>query len=156
MAIFRKLITLVIFGSLVVGGPSAYAGSAADDVTIHDAYVRATPPGAPASAAFMVLENSAGVGHQLVAVRSGLGKKVELHNHLMEEGMMKMRRVMKIDLPAGERITLKPGGLHVMFMGLNQRPEVGEWVELTLIFGDGSQITIEIPVRMAKGEKKHG
>lgn len=69
---------------------------------------------------------------------------------------MKMRQVMKIELPAGTRVTLEPGGLHVMFMGLNQRPEMGDTVALTLTFADGSQTTITIPVKMIKGMKKHG
>ena len=152
----KNVLTLLIFSATAAMGLPAHAGSAADEVVINHAYVRATPPGAQASAAFMVLENSGEVDHALVAASSGLGKKVEFHNHIMEEGMMKMRQVMKIELPAGMRVTLEPGGLHVMFMGLNQRPEMGDTVALTLTFADGSQTTITIPVKMIKGMKKHG
>jgi len=60
---------------------------------------------------------------------------------------MKMRQVKQIDLPAQGTTTLKPGGLHVMFLGLKSELSSGQPVPVTLIFEDGSQTTIQAPVR---------
>jgi copper(I)-binding protein len=65
----------------------------------------------------------------------------------MEEGMMSMRKVDKIDLPAGEVVKLEPGGLHVMLIGLKQQLVPDENVPMTLTFEDGSSLQLNIPVR---------
>ncbi|NCC28249.1 MAG: copper chaperone PCu(A)C, partial [Gammaproteobacteria bacterium] len=72
---------------------------------------------------------------------------VELHTHVEEDGMMRMRRIEKIEIPAGETVTLKPGGLHVMLIGLKQPLEPGDTVDLALTFEDGSRIPVQAPVR---------
>jgi copper(I)-binding protein len=65
----------------------------------------------------------------------------------MQDGMMQMRRVGKIELPAGATIGLQPGGLHVMLIGLQQKLVPGEEVPITLLFEDGSKQQIDVPVR---------
>ncbi len=124
-----------------------FAQSVADMVEVKDPYVRAVPPGQPNSASFMVLQNTDAQGHALMAVESPVSKVVELHTHTMEEGMMRMRQVEKIDLPAGEAVALQPGGLHVMLIGLKQELIPGEDIPMTLVFEDGSKKQITAPVR---------
>lgn len=82
----KNVLTPLIFSAAAVIGLPAHAGNAADEVVINHAYVRATPPGAQASAAFMVLENSGEVDHALVAASSGLGKKVSFITTLWKRG----------------------------------------------------------------------
>ncbi|MES9935806.1 MAG: copper chaperone PCu(A)C [Sedimenticola sp.] len=137
---------------------TAVAGTAADGVAVSDAYARAVPPGQPNSASFMTIVNNSGADHALVNAESPVSKVVELHTHTMDEGMMKMRRVDKIDLPAGQTVTLKPGGLHVMFIGLKEDLKPGQNVDLTLIFEDGSKTTLQAPVKklQMKMMKKKG
>jgi copper(I)-binding protein len=136
--------------ALVFGGMSlvAVAGTAADAVQVTDPYVRAVPPGQPNSAAFMQLTNQSDTDHTLVAAESPVAQTVELHTHVMEEGMMKMRRIEKIDLPAGQQVGLQPGGLHIMLIGLKQDLQPDAQVALTLVFEDGSKSEIQAPVRM--------
>ena len=104
-------------------------------LTVNDPYVRAVPPGQPNSAAFMGLVNGTGAPRALVGGRSDVAEVVELHTHTMEDGMMKMRRVERIDLPAGETVTLDPGGLHVMLIGLKRGLKPGDQIDLTLDSG---------------------
>lgn len=120
---------------------------AADAIDVADAYARAVPPGQANSAAFMMLSNPGDADRALVAAESAAAATVELHTHTMSDGMMQMRRVERIELPAGEEVTLAPGGLHVMLIGLAQQLKPGMEVALTLIFDDGSRQTITAPVR---------
>jgi len=91
------------------------------EISIGDPYARAVPPGQPNSAVFMSLENRSGADQALVAAESGVSEVVELHTHVAEGGMMRMRRIEKIELPAGQSVTLQPGGLHVMLMVSSSR-----------------------------------
>ena len=125
----------------------------ADNVTVKDAYVRAVPQGQPNSAAFMTLVNNSAQDRALVNARSNISDVVELHTHTKENGMMKMRQVKKIPVKAGSQTVLKPGGLHVMFIGLKQELKVGNNVELQLEFDDGFVINLSIPVKMVAGMK---
>lgn len=119
----------------------------AADVSIGDPYARAVPPGQPNSAVFMSLENLSDRDQSLVAAESPVSEIVELHTHVEEGGMMRMRRIDKIDIPTGETVTLQPGGLHVMLIGLKQPLDAGDTVDLTLVFEDGSRSTVQAPVR---------
>jgi copper(I)-binding protein len=123
------------------------AENAADSVFVMDPYVRAVPPGQPNSAAFMKLQNSSANDHAIVSAESPASEIVELHTHIEEGGMMKMRQIEKIDIPAQGETVLKPGGLHVMLIGLNDELEEGDDVSLTLVFADGSRKQIQAPVR---------
>jgi copper(I)-binding protein len=128
-------------------GLGAQAALAADTVVASDVYARAVPPGQPNSAVFMVLRNDGPQDRALVAAASPVSETVELHTHRMEEGMMKMRQVEQITLPAGESVTLKPGGLHVMLIGLRQQLQPGDEVAVTLTLDDGSELPLTAPVR---------
>jgi copper(I)-binding protein len=132
------------------------AGSVAEGITVNDPYVRAVPPGQPNSASFMVLHNKGEKGSALTAASSPAAEVVELHTHTMEEGMMRMREVEKIDLPAGEVVKLQPGGLHVMLIGLKQKLVPDELVPLTLTFEDGSSLQVDAPVRKLTMQMKQG
>lgn len=119
----------------------------AADVRVEDPYARAVPPGQPNSAVFMVLTNSGAEPRALVAAESDAAGTVELHTHSLADGMMKMRRIERIELPAGLPVTLKPGGLHVMLIGLTEQLTPGMTVDLTLVFDDGSRASVTAPVR---------
>jgi len=114
---------------------------------VIDPYVRAVPPGQTVSAAFMRLKNSADKQHAIVNVKSSISKVVELHTHTHENGMMKMRQVEKMVIPANGETVLQPGGLHIMLIGLHNALELDQKISLALEFEDGSSKTIEAPVR---------
>lgn len=126
------------------------------DVNVESAYVRAVPPGQMNSAAFMQLKNQGPDDISLVAAKSQVAKNVELHTHTQDNGVMRMRQISEINLPAGEAITLQPGGMHVMLIGLTQNLSVGENISLSLEFSDGSNQALEIPVQAILPMKKAG
>ncbi len=148
-------------GALLAVCPSVLlASGAADQVSVSEAYVRAVPPGQPNSAGFMVLTNRSGQSLVLKDADSPIARSVELHTHTMQGGMMRMRQVEQIELPAGEQVALQPGGHHVMFIGLNQELMPGQKVDVTLKFADGSSLPLQVPVvklqlKMKQGGMKH-
>ena len=119
----------------------------AAEIVVHDPYVRAMPPGQPNTAAFMQIENRGEQGRAVVEARSDVSEVVELHTHSHVDGMMQMRRIERIELPAGEMVELQPGGLHVMLIGLLQPLAAGERVALELVLDDGSGIEVDAEVR---------
>ena len=145
--LFNALLSMLV---LTLISTSSFAGS----VTVVQPYARAVPPGHPNSAAFMVLKNTSEQDRALVNARSNISKVVELHTHKKEGGMMRMRQVKKIDIKAGSETVLKPGGLHVMFIGLKQQLKAGDKVELELEFDNGATIKLTIPVKMVAGMRK--
>ena len=148
----HPLYSLLALFFLIASGPMSVL--AADGVTFSDPYVRGVPPGQPNSAAFMQIDNKGKANRALVGGSSPAAEAVELHTHTMDGGMMRMRQVDKIDLPAGETVSLQPGGLHVMLIGLKQKLVPGEEVELTLSFDDGSQVSLKAPVRKLQMKMK--
>lgn len=135
-----------------------FSSAMAGDITIIDPYVRAVPPGQEVSAAFLQMENSSAETRFLVNATSPVSRVVELHSHVHENGMMKMRRVEAIEIPANGKTVLKPGGLHLMLIDLHDALRLDQKVAITLEFKDGSSQVIEAPVRkiMMKGMMKGG
>ncbi len=124
----------------------------AQEIEIHDPYARAVPPGQPNSAVFMRMVNSGSEPRALVRATSSAAEVVELHTHTLEGGMMRMREIARIELPAGEEVRLEPGGLHIMLIGLAPGFAPDSEVELTLHFADGSEQTLTAPVRRLQME----
>lgn len=151
---FKNSLSLMLGFVLLGLSHAALAQAAADQVTVKDPYVRAVPPGQPNSASFMTLHNGGKQQHALVGAESPVSKIVELHTHNMVDGMMRMRPVDKIDLPAGEMTGLEPGGLHVMLIGLKQQLVPDETISMTLVFEDGSKKKITMPVRKLRMRMK--
>jgi copper(I)-binding protein len=124
---------------------SALAGSA-DQISVHNPYIRLAPPNAPATAAFMVIHNGGSQDVKLVKADNPLSKATELHTHLNEGGVMKMRPVADVPIKAGGEATLQPGGLHIMLIDLKAPMKEGDTVPITLTFDDGSSKQIEAKV----------
>ena len=130
------------------------AGNAADEVVIDAPYVRAVPAMMQNSAMFLTLKNVGTVDHAVVAATSTAAEHVELHTHVMDGEVMRMRQIEKIDVKAGQTTVLEPGGLHVMLLGLKQPLEAGVVVRVDLTFDDGSTESVDAPVKDVQG--RHG
>ena len=132
---------------LVAASGSVFAAGSADSVSVVDPYVRLLPPGAKATAAFMLLKNAGDADAKLVKAESAAARKVELHTHLNEGGVMKMRPVEAIDIKAKGETALKPGSFHLMMIEPTAGMKEGDKIAVTLGFGDGSSKNIEAVVR---------
>ena len=141
----KNYLTVLFMG--LVYGAQVFAGTAADSVTISNPYIRAMPPGQPTSLAFMGITNNSDKDVALVDAEGTVSRKLELHTHIMKNEMLHMRKVDKIDIPAGKTVMLESGGLHVMLIGLKQDLKPGDTVLLTLVFNDSSKKQLNVPVR---------
>lgn len=119
----------------------------ADTLTVEEAQVRAVPPVSTTTAAFMVLHNSGEQDLAVLGAFSPAAENTELHNHVEEGGVMQMRQVPVISVPAGGSVELAPGGLHLMLIDLVETLEEGDQVELTLELDNAERVTFEAPVK---------
>lgn len=116
-------------------------------IEIKQPWTRATPPTAPSGGGYFVLTNTGTTPDRLIAVTSPSAGKVELHEMTMEGNIMRMRELPKgIALPPGATVTLKPGGLHLMFMELKAPFARDTKVPATLVFEKAGSIPVELTV----------
>ena len=134
---------------------SAMSVPAFAELIVENAHIRESIAGAPNSAAFMTLKNTSDQDIVLTSVTSQLARITELHNHINDEGVMRMREVPEIVVPAGQSVELKPGGLHVMFMGLATPLKQGEQGSFTLVDQSGQAYPVQAPVEKIKMQMKH-
>ncbi|MGJ7581110.1 copper chaperone PCu(A)C [Variovorax sp. RHLX14] len=125
------------FQSILLAVAALAAASAQAQVTVKDAWVRATVPQQKSTSAFMQI--SAAKDTKLVSVSTPVTPLAEVHEMAMRDGVMRMRQVAGgIELPAGKTVELTPSGQHIMLLDLPQQVKAGEKVPLTLVFEDKS------------------
>ncbi len=134
-----------IFLALMVVVVSVYAKP---KILIENQWVRAVPPTAHNTALFMVIKNVGDEPDILIGVKTDISKMVSIHKTENENGVMKMVHIKKLPIPAGGIVELKPGGYHIMIMGLKRGIKAGENVKFTLIFEKSGKIVIKAPVKM--------
>ena len=115
---------------------------AGDSIELHNASARATLPGMSSSAAYMTIRNGGRQPVQIQELASPLALKSELHTTEMSNGMMRMRRVDNLQINPGEAVELKPGGYHIMLMGLKQPIAANSAIPITITFSNGVQKTV--------------
>ncbi len=126
-------------------------------ISVDHPWARATAGQAPNGAAFMLLTNAGDQADYLVGAATDVADRVELHQHTMEDGVMKMRPVEKIEIAPGGEALLKPGGLHVMLLGLKAPLKEGERFPLTLTFEEAGPLEVEVAVdAVGAMESGHG
>ena len=104
------------------------------EVTVQNAWVRATVPQQKAAGVFFDIQATENL--QLVEAQTSVATSAELHEMKMENDVMRMRPLEQLALPAGKKVNLKPGGYHLMLMGLKNQIKVGDVIPLRLMFQD--------------------
>ena len=123
------------------------SGGTAGGITVSEAWARPSPMMERAGAAYMVLQNNGAADDKLLSIESDVAKTIELHETQESGGMMAMSPVPNIEVPANAKTELKPGGFHVMLIGLNRELKVGDKVQLTLNFEKAGKIPVTAEVR---------
>ncbi len=123
--------------------PLLAASIAAAQVTVTDPWVRGTVPSQMSTGAFMTI--TAATPARLLGATSPVAGVVELHEMSVDNNVMRMRAVDVLDLPAGRRVELRPGGYHVMLIDLDRQLKPGETVPVTLLIEqDGKRRSVEV------------
>jgi copper(I)-binding protein len=132
---------LALAASLVV---ASAALAQTNQLDVSNAWARATPGRAENGAAYVTIQSP--TADRLLSVSSPVAKKAELHTMSMEGMVMKMRPLAGVDIPAGQPITLKPGGRHVMLLGLDEPLREGQSFPLTLTFEKAGTRTVTVAI----------
>ena len=104
----------------------------------------------PSSAVYFVIMNEGNEADALIGASTNMAKTAELHETLIKNDVAEMDPVARIDIPAHGRIEFKPGGYHLMLLGLTQELKVGETIKLTLQFEKSGTITLDVPIQQEK------
>lgn len=138
-----RMVAIVLLAARLLctaGAASAQTGQFA----IDDAWARATPGRAETGAAYLTIRSP--TADRLVAAATPVAQKAELHTMEMAGMVMKMRPAESVAIPAGKPVVLKPGGLHIMLMGLKKPLQPGQSFPLTLTFDKAGSRTVEVAV----------
>lgn len=140
---FARMITIVLTIAAFVSGGTA--GVLASTIKVENAWARASIGSHGAGAAYFTIR-SVGGRDRLIGAKSRISKHAQVHTHKRDGNVFKMRRVPALDIPAGGKVTMKPGGHHVMFIGLVQALKEGTTVPLTLIFENAGEVHVNVAV----------
>jgi copper(I)-binding protein len=152
-AAFAVAFTLV---TLTIAGCSPSGDKPSGQISVADAWTMATPPGADVGAGYMTISNGTASPVRLTGGETPASATVEVHMMSMDNGVMRMRPASEgIEIPAGEQVTLEPGGYHLMLIGLNAPLAEGSSVPLTLVFDGGLRVETALAVRAMGGGHGH-
>lgn len=134
---------------------SVFATKVAAGIDIIDAKVRLLPPGVPNTSAYMKIKNTDTQDRVLLAASSPVVKRVEIHNNVLENGVMKMQKQEKLILKQGETFKLQPGGYHLMLLGVKSALKAEQVVPITLVFQNGEKVVVKAEVSADIGKQHH-
>ena len=149
---------MVLAAVLLVGGIAAAESYSIGSLQIGNPWARATPKGATVGAGYLTITNNGKEPDRLVGGSAAPASRFEVHTTVVEKGVARMRQIPALEIKPGETVELKPGGMHVMMMGLKQPLKQGQKVKATLVFEKAGPLEIEFTVQGpgASGGSKAG
>ena len=144
--------------AVVIYATSLYAADVkAGDLQISAAWVRATPKGASVGGGYLTIANAGAAADRLIGGASDASARFEIHEMSMDGGVMRMRALPNgLEIKSGQKIELRPGGNHVMFVGLTRSLEPGQQVKVMLTFEKAGKVEVEFPVQPIGAQNMHG
>ncbi len=144
-----RMILIACLASLAVacGAPPSAPARPIGTIEIADAWAAPTPEGVTVSAGYMSITNTQPTADTLISVESDRAGRAEVHEMVMEEGVMRMRRMESLSIEPDQSVQLAPGGAHLMFYDVATPFIEGETISVTLRFTQAGAITAELPVR---------
>ena len=144
MSACRMMLCVVL---ALLAGPVLASDAKVGGLVIVEPWARATIGQAKTGAAYLTVINNGTAGDRLLAVSTPVAAKAQLHTHIMDEDVMKMRPVEAIEIEAKSSMTLEPGGGHVMLMGVHHPLKEGDAFPMTLIFETAGSVDVDVPVQ---------
>lgn len=153
----QSLKTVALWSVLLLASvPLGAHEYASRDVTVAHPWARAMPGGAKVGSVYLEMKAKRGPGDRLVAAHSATAGSVEVHSHIMEQGIAKMRRVDGIAVPGGKSIVLRPDGFHIMLIDLKEPLKEGDLTTVTLVFEKAGEIEVDATVEPIGATGPHG
>ena len=125
------------------------------NIEVRHPWTRATPPGAEVAAGYLEIRNTGKEPDRVIGASTPAAERVELHMTASEKGVMKMREVTSVEAPARKRQVLRPGGTHLMIVGLKKPFVKGQRIPLTLRFERAGDVHVELEVQVGGSKKPH-
>ena len=147
--------TVLAYLHAALGLLLSFSPSYGATLEVHDAWIREAPPTASVLATYMVISNTREAPAEITAIASPDFDHPELHRTVVESGVARMVPIKKLQIPAGERISLEPGGIHLMLINPQRPLREGDTVTLVIHCADGFSNTFTVPVIRAAGEVAH-
>lgn len=144
MLLKKSLLLLALLSSSLFAAAHDYQ---VGELQIEHPWSREMPPVAPTTAAYFILHNRGASADRLLSVASPVAGKAELHQHLHEDGVMKMQQVQDVLIPAAGEARFEPMGYHVMLFNLKQQLKVGERFPLRLTFEKAGTVEVDVQVQ---------
>lgn len=141
MRVFRKLLIVSLLVPIQL---------LAAEVEVANAWVKESIPGTENGAGYFTISNTGSSVITIVGAATDASRAIEVHQHVMRDGMMRMRRVPELTLEAGETVVFQPGGYHLMMFGVKNEFKPGDRVEFTLHFSDGDSVSFDAEVRSVR------
>jgi len=155
----RRFRLLSLLALLLVAAPAIAHDYKLGALQIGNPWARATPPTAPSGGGFLSITNTGTTPDRLVSAKSPAADMVQVHEMKMDGNVMRMREIEKgLEIAPGATVTLAPGGLHLMMMGLKAPFKQGEKVPVTLTFEKAGKIDVElvvVPIGATPGQHEH-
>lgn len=143
----RRTLVLSVAATMALAVSPVFAEDVqTDNLVISGAFSRATPKMAMTGIGYATI-SSLGEADRLIGFTSPACERPELHTHINDGGIMRMREVEGIDVPAGGEVRLEPGGLHMMLIGLTQQLVEGESISATLIFEEAGEVPVTLEIK---------
>jgi copper(I)-binding protein len=139
----------VIATSVLAAASLAAQGQDAGKLHIAHPWARATAQGQKVGGAYLEIDNRGKTSDKLLGVQSGVADATQMHRMQMEGNVMRMREVPAIDIPAGGKVALAPGGLHIMLVGLKAPLATGSSFPLVLRFEKAGEVKVDVKVESA-------
>jgi copper(I)-binding protein len=131
-----------------------FADELKPDILVEAPYVRATIPGTDITSAYMTIKNNSENKVILIGASSSVSDRIEIHQHTMNNGMMKMRQVKQLVIKENSQVTLQPMGYHLMIFKVKNILQPKDEVAITLHFKQQKDLVVAIPVQSIKQEKQ--
>jgi copper(I)-binding protein len=125
-----------------------------DKLVVENGYARESIPGTSISSAYMTIKNLSAKNIRLIAAASAVSDRIEIHQHTMSDGLMRMRQRDYVEISAQNSTVFQPSGFHLMIFDLKQPLKAKENIIITLSFDDQSSIDVNYIVQGLK-QKKH-
>jgi len=151
--IFAPAILLVLLVSSFVVN-TAFA-SQSTEVLVENGYARESIPGTSISSAYMIIRNLSANNVRLITASSKVSERIEIHQHTMIDGLMRMRQRDYVDILAKDSLQFQPSGFHLMIFDLKQPLKAKENITITLHFADQSSIDVNYTIKGLKQKKHH-
>ncbi|MGQ5525441.1 copper chaperone PCu(A)C [Chitinimonas sp. PSY-7] len=154
----RFIPSLIVATSMFMAASSHAHGFKQGGLEVHHPWARATAAGSQTGAVYFKVNNGSSEADTLLgATATDVAEKAEIHNHVNDNGVMRMRQVEKVEVPSKGNVMFKPGGYHVMLFNLKNPLQEGGKVPLTLNFAKAGEVKVEVKIEplTASAEAMH-